>query len=90
MTPCGMMTNPVVYPVRDGFNAAWDELRAQTAALRMPSACSACDYKDVCSVCAAVCYTETGRFDGQPTFVCEKTRELVRITGEKYEEIKKK
>ena len=90
MTPCGMMTTPVVYPVRDGFGAAWESLRAQTAALRMPSQCASCDHKDVCGVCAAVCFTETGRFDGLPTFICEKTHEMVRITGEKYEEKKKK
>ena len=89
MTPCGMMTGPVVYPVRDGFDAAWDALRAETAAIRMPAQCSTCDHKDVCSVCAAVSFTETGRFDGQPTYICEKTREVVRITRENYEEIKK-
>ena len=89
MTPCGMMTAPVVYPARDGFGAAWDALRAETAALRMPVECTACDHKDVCSACAAVCFTETGRFDGVPTYICEKTREMVRITREHYEEIKR-
>ena len=90
MTPCGMMTTPVTDPVRDGFGAAWDALREKTAALRLPVQCSSCEYKDVCSVCAAVCFTETGRFDGKPDFICEKTREMVRITRENYEEIKKK
>ena len=86
MTPCGMMTTPVVYPLRDGFGAAWDELRARTAALRMPGECSGCDHRDICGVCAAVCFTETGRFDGVPTYICEKAREQVRITREIYEE----
>lgn len=89
MTPCGMMTGPVVYPVRDGFSAAWDALRAETDAIRMPAQCSTCDHKDVCSVCAAVSFTETGRYDGLPTYICEKTREMVRITREHYEEIKR-
>ena len=86
MTPCGMMTTPVVHPLRDGFGAAWDELRARTAALRMPSECSGCDHREICGVCAAVCFTETGRFDGVPTYICEKAREEVRITREIYEE----
>ena len=86
MTPCGMMTTPVVHPLRDGFGAAWDELRAKTAALRMPSECSGCNHREICGVCAAVCFTETGRFDGVPTYVCEKAREKVRITREIYEE----
>ena len=88
MLPCGMMTTPVVYPLRDGFNAAWDALRAETAALRMPVECKTCDHREVCGACAAVCYSETGRFDGVPTYVCKKTRETVRILREKYEEIK--
>lgn len=28
--------------------------------------CTTCAYKEVCGVCAAVCCTETGRFDGVP------------------------
>ena len=90
MTPCGMMTGPVVYPLEDGFNAAWDKLRAETAAVRVNSSCRSCAYREVCSVCAAVCFTETGRFDGVPTYVCEKTREQVRIVREIYEESMKK
>ena len=90
MLPCGMMVSPEVYPLRDGFGPAWDALRAQTDALRMPAECRNCDHRDLCNVCAAVCYTETGRFDGVPTYVCEKTREVVRITREKYEEMRKK
>ena len=90
MLPCGMMVTPEVYPLRDGFGPAWDALRAQTAVLRMPGACKTCDHRELCNVCAAVCYTETGRFDGLPTYICEKTHEAVRITREKYEEMTKK
>ena len=86
MMPCGMMTNPVVYPLKVGFDQAWEQLRAMTQEIRTPSKCVSCAYKDVCGVCAAVCYTETGRFDGVPEYVCEKTKEQVRITGEMYAE----
>lgn len=86
MMPCGMMTNPVVYPLETGFGAAWDKLREETEKIRMPAKCQSCEYKDVCGVCAAVCYTETGRFDGVPSYICKKTRETVRITKEVYEE----
>lgn len=86
MLPCGMMTTPEVYPLKVGFDAAWIELRAKTAAIRTPSQCSGCAYQDVCGVCAAVCYTETGRFDGVPHYVCQKTREQVRLTREFSEE----
>lgn len=86
MLPCGMMTTPEVYPLEVGFDAAWEQLRAATAAIRLPSACVDCSHKELCGVCAAVCFTETGRFDGVPTYICEKTREQVRLTEEVYAE----
>ena len=86
MLPCGMMTEPVVYPLEVGFDAAWERLRQETAKIRTPAECVACDHKELCGVCAAVCFTETGRFDGVPTYICEKTRAEVRITEEAYRE----
>ena len=89
MTPCGMLTTPVVYPLKNGFEEAWETLRKETAQIRMPSACGSCAYKEVCGVCAAVCYTETGSFDKVPSYLCRKTVEEVKITQDKYLERKK-
>ena len=86
MLPCGMMTKPVVYPLEIGFGAAWDTLRRETAAIRTPAACTNCDHKELCGVCAAVCFTETGRFDGVPTYICAKTRAQVKYTQKAYQE----
>ncbi len=88
MLPCGMMTAPVVYPLAVGFDAAWDQLRQASGQIRMPSKCLNCEYEKVCGVCAAVCYTETGKFDQAPEYVCQKTKETVRITEEVYMERK--
>lgn len=82
MLPCGMMTMPVVDPLRQGFAAAWQELRERTAAVRLPGKCSGCPDRELCSVCAAVCLTETGQFDGVPDYLCEKTAEYVRLLRE--------
>lgn len=90
MLPCGMMTEPVVRPLEVGFDAAWQQLREATAAIRTPKECTGCAYKEVCGVCAAVCYTETGRFDGQPTYICRKTKETVRCTARTLAEREKK
>ena len=90
MLPCGMMTEPVVRPLEVGFDAAWQQLREATAAIRTPKECTGCAYKEVCGVCAAVCYTETGRFDGQPTYICRKTRETVRCTARTLAEREKR
>ena len=86
MLPCGMMTTPVVKPLEMGFDAAWEQLRAQTAQIRMPAKCTACDHKEVCGVCAAVCFAETGKFDDVPEYVCEKTHAQVRLTAEAHRE----
>lgn len=82
MMPCGMMTTPVVEPLKTGFDRAWEELRKKTEQIRTPGECTACAYRDVCGVCAAVCLTETGRFDAVPEYICEKTREQVRLARE--------
>ena len=88
MMPCGMMTGPVVYPMETGFAEAWKALRQQTAKIRAPKECTSCAYQELCGVCAAVCLTESGSFDGVPTYVCEKTREQIRLTQEIYEKRK--
>lgn len=86
MMPCGMMTTPVAYPLEVGFDAAWDQIKLATAQIRTPAECVSCEYRDLCANCAAVCLTESGRFDGVPAYICEKTRETVRITAERFHE----
>lgn len=88
MMPCGMMTRPVVYPLETGFEAAWQTIREETAKIRLPEKCSSCEDKEICGVCAAVCHTETGRFDGLPEYVCEKARLTRELTWKAYEERK--
>ena len=89
MVPCGMMTTPAVYPLKTGFEEAWETLRKETTRIRMPSACGGCAYKDICGVCAAICYTETGAFDKVPAYLCQKTLEELKITQEVYPERKR-
>lgn len=80
MLPCGMMPGPTVYPLEMGFDAAWEELRNEVKAIRMPSQCASCEKRDVCGVCAAVCVTETGAFDRVPGYMCQFTEEMVKET----------
>ena len=80
MLPCGMMPGPTAYPLEVGFDAAWDTIRAETAKIRTAPQCAGCPKKDVCSVCAAVCVTETGAFDRTPEYVCRMTDEIIRLT----------
>ena len=82
MLPCGMLTSPAVYPLQVGFQDAWQQVRKETAQIRMPEKCSGCEKRNVCGVCAAVCMTETGHFDSVPDFMCRKTDEKIRLLRE--------
>ena len=88
MLPCGMMPHPTVYPLEVGFDAAWEQLRRETKALRMPAKCGSCPKRGACTVCAAVCVTETGKFDGVPEYVCAMTDAVIRETVRAAEERK--
>ena len=89
MLPCGMMTEPAAYPLEVGFDAAWEQIRRATAGIRTPAKCVTCRKREICGVCASVCYGETGRFDGVPEYLCEKTDHLVELTRKVYEEKEK-
>lgn len=70
MTPCGMLNQPVVRPFDDSFSASWSQLRQASSTIRLCPECSACEIQSTCQNCAAVTYTETGRFDGKPEYMC--------------------
>lgn len=84
MLPCGMMEKPLVSVIDYGFEKAWQMVNEETLKILLPSKCTDCAYADVCFPCAASCYAETGRFDGVPEYICEKTKEYVRLIREEY------
>ena len=88
MLPCGMMPYPTAYPLEVGFREAWEQIKTETKKLRMPAKCGSCPKRGACAVCAAVCVTETGRFDGVPEYMCAMTDATIRRTWAAYEERK--
>lgn len=90
MLPCGMMTTPVAYPLEVGFDTAWDLIRNETGKIKLPGKCVTCEYKEICGACAAVCYTETGKFEGVPEYMCDRAAAIVEETRKVYEERKQK
>lgn len=86
MLPCGMMETPVASVTENGFDKAWQIINTESQKIFLPPECSGCDYSEVCFSCAASCYAETGRFDGVPEYVCEKTKEYVRLFREECKE----
>ena len=86
MLPCDMMPLPTAYPLETGFRAAWEQIREETRKLRMPAKCGSCPKRGACAVCAAVCVTETGKFDGVPEYMCAMTDAVIRETWNAYKE----
>ncbi len=78
MTPCGMMVEPVE-EIGDDFETAWNKIREKREQIYLPSECTTCEFKANCDICAAVSYAETGRFDGVPTYVCEKAKAYAKL-----------
>lgn len=86
MLPCGMMQEPEVNVREVGFSKAWEIIKEKTKEIHTPLKCVNCKYKEMCGVCAAVCYAETGSFEKVPEFVCEKTKLQIEYTKKMLEE----
>lgn len=84
MSPCGMLTEPVISLKEHSFKECWDYIREKTAEIRLPSECSVCRYKDICHACAAKCYTETGAFNKVPPFICELAKNMSRVYRDEF------
>lgn len=70
LLPCGQMVAPAADVLSLGFDEAWRQVRTSAADIRLPMECTVCKLKNICHPCAAMCYCETGRFDGKPEYVC--------------------
>lgn len=82
MMPCGMMTHPKVSVKELGFDAAWQSTMESVRAIRLPPECASCTAKNVCHSCAAMCLAETGKFSEKPQYLCDMTRETIRLFKE--------
>ena len=78
MTPCGMVVEPVA-EIGEDFQKAWSHIRKAREEIILPPECTNCEYKANCDVCAAVTYAETGKFNGLPTYVCEKAKAYAKL-----------
>ena len=69
-----MLKIPAVNPFEMAFSQAWEELKAEVETIRLCPDCVSCPEQQSCMNCAAVTYTETGRFDGKPEYICRMNR----------------
>lgn len=71
MLPCGTMDFEPEYPLEIGFKTAWERTVTKVREIKLPAACTACDLRSFCGVCAANCKAETGAFDVKPQYLCD-------------------
>ena len=74
LSGCGMMDYPKVSLKDKTFDEAWRRIVEWTNNARYSSYCGNCVNHDVCYVCAAMVYNETGGFSGRPVYLCEKAK----------------
>lgn len=84
MIPCGMLPTPCESAKDDGIAVAWKKINEQMLKYTMPPECKNCGYKNICDVCAASCYTETGYFNKVPEYVCKKAHVFAKLITEEY------
>ena len=83
MLLCAMMDEPQFDPFKEGFEASWNKLREAASEIHLPTACAACEAKEVCRSCAAMVYTETGSYDKKPQYRCD----LLKARPEAYRRV---
>lgn len=77
MAPCNELEQIGAYPLRDGFNKAWETINKACNSWPCVPECEVCPYVSVCRTCAAgmLEYAPPGV---RPVRLCEKTRKMVK------------
>lgn len=88
--PCGMLPGENALNVFEaGFDAAWEQAKAEAAAIRLPARCSTCSLKDKCRACAAMVYTESGNYHDVPVYRCQMAHAYAGACRQVEEELRR-
>ena len=88
--PCGMLPGENALNVFEaGFDAAWEQAKAEAAAIRLPVRCSTCSLKDKCRACAAMVYTESGNYHDVPVYRCQMAHAYAGACRQVEEELRR-
>lgn len=85
MLPCGMINEPAEYPFENGFTLCWERIKKATSEVRLAPECKNCKAKSVCRPCGAAAFSENGNFEAVPSYLCESTKEYIRLMQESGE-----
>ena len=68
---CGMYSSVKIMREGKPFREAWNEVVAQTAAVRYSPACLGCPNERLCHPCIAMIQNECGHHQGRPEYMCQ-------------------
>lgn len=71
LLPCGMFDKPKASLLHTSFQSAWKEICSKFQNAPLCQECEGCKKRNICHVCMANCYTETGSTDGKPQYICD-------------------
>lgn len=79
MQPCALM--PVLQEdlKKQSFIDAWEKITSRMGKLSFPEKCSTCSHLDICPVCPAAVYLETGTHSEAPEYLCRYSEEMLKI-----------
>lgn len=71
MTPCGLMDQPAVFPIKDGFKTSWSKLMKACLDIPVCTECASCSLNSKCVCCPARLKNETGFYNKPAKYLCE-------------------
>jgi MoaA/NifB/PqqE/SkfB family radical SAM enzyme len=90
LVPCGLMTEPATYPLRDGIEKSWKCLNDMMDAYSLPNGCKTCSKQHACRICGAMALAE--KIDSKmekPDYVCQMTDSFLSCCRGELDEKKK-
>lgn len=76
LSACGMFSHINNNVFEKGFVDCWKTIT--TTEMKLNITCHSCKNKRICHPCAAISYTETGKFEGVPQYRCEMTQWIIK------------
>ena len=76
---CGMLGEPKMSLLDHPFKEAWEYITEEVKKIKRCTKCESCNLMGICSTCTAACFTETGKTDAVPDYLCHQAEELEKL-----------
>lgn len=90
MNACVNMMRPQADVAQLGFAKAWEAVKEEGTAIRVPAKCSKCSLRGFCQTCAAIGFHQNGVFEKEPSIMCAATEHYAKILASTVEKVEKK